>query len=296
MMTPLIIGLCAGGGLVLVARGLAPRPAPLAATLQRLERVGVSIAETTAGARSSSPRSGRVVSRVAGLALGDIEADLAVLDRSRERHAIEKLTTAAAFLALPLLFALVLIAGGVQPPMGLVLAAVVLGCPLGLVLPDLTIRSQARARRDAFRHALSSYLDLVNVLLAGGAGVETALEAAAEAGDGWSFEAIRAALTRSRTLRTSPWECFADLGQRIGVDELGELAASVQLAGQQGARIRSSLVAKAASLRSHQMARIEADAQSATERMGLPTVLMFVGFLVLLGYPAVQMIVAGFEV
>lgn len=296
MTTPLLIGVLAGCGLLFVARGLAPRPAPLAATLQRLERVGVSIAEADAGTRPSSGRSRAIVARVAGWAVGDIEADLAVLDRSRERHAIEKLTTATAFLALPVLFAVVLAAGGVQPPLGFVLAAAVLGPPLGFLLPDLTIRSQARARRDAFRHALSSYLDLVNVLLAGGAGVETALEAAADAGDGWSFDAIRAALTRSRTLRTSPWECFADLGQRIGVDELGELAASVQLAGQQGARIRSSLVAKAASLRSHQMARIEADAQSATERMGLPTVLMFVGFLVLLGYPAVQMIVAGFEV
>jgi hypothetical protein len=36
---------------------------------------------------------------------------------------------------------------------------------------------------------------------------------------------------------------------------------------------------------------IEADAQAATERMGLPTVLMFVGFMVLLGYPALQQIV-----
>jgi hypothetical protein len=38
------------------------------------------------------------------------------------------------------------------------------------------------------------------------------------------------------------------------------------------------------------MARVEADAQSASERMGLPTVLMFVAFLALLGYPAVQQI------
>lgn len=295
-MTALLIGLLAGGGLLLVARGIAPRPAPLATSLQRLERVGVSVADTAVGTTARSRRTNALLARVTRLAIGDIESDLAVLDRSPERHALEKLLTATAFLALPLVFAAVLAAGGVSPSMGLILAVVVIGPPVGLLIPDLTVRSQARARRNAFRHALSSYLDLVNVLLAGGAGVETALEAAADAGDGWSFEAIRAALTRSRTLRTSPWECFADLGRRIGIDELGELAASVQLAGQQGARIRTSLVAKAASLRSHQMARIEADAQSATERMGLPTVLMFVGFLVLLGYPAVQMIVTGFEV
>ena len=158
-------------------------------------------------------------------------------------------------------------------------------------MPDLALRSQAKARRAGFCNALSSYLDLVNILLAGGAGIETSLEAAAQAGDGWAFTQIRHALLRSRTKRQSPWSSFTELGETIGVLELAEIAASVRLAGEQGARIKLSLSAKAAALRAHQMARIEADAQAATERMGLPTVLMFVGFMVLLGYPALQQIV-----
>ena len=48
--------------------------------------------------------------------------------------------------------------------------------------------------------ALSSYLDLVDVVLAGGAGIETALEAAAEAGDGWAFAEIRGALVEKPRL------------------------------------------------------------------------------------------------
>jgi hypothetical protein len=56
----------------------------------------------------------------------------------------------------------------------------------------------------------------------------------------------------------------------------------------------ASLVAKAESMRAKQMAEVEARANSATERMGLPMVVLFLGFLVLLGYPAMHMISAGF--
>ena len=47
-------------------------------------------------------------------------------------------------------------------------------------------------------------------------------------------------------------------------------------------------------MRAKQLAEIEADANAATERMGLPMVLLFMGFLILLGYPAMQMISSGF--
>ena len=38
---------------------------------------------------------------------------------------------------------------------------------------------------------------------------------------------------------------------------------------------------------------MELDAVAASERMGLPTVLMFFAFLVLLGFPAAQIILAS---
>jgi Flp pilus assembly protein TadB len=163
----------------------------------------------------------------------------------------------------------------------------------GFVLPDVIVRRAAVARRDGFRHALSSYLDLVNVVLAGGAGIETALRAAADAGDGWAFTELRAALDRAQFTRVSPWDVFNDMGDELGIPELSELSASARLAGEQGARVKSSLVAKAASLRGHEMARIEAAAQSASERMAIPTVLLFTAFIVFIGYPALAVIVGG---
>lgn len=293
-MNPIVLaGAGMGVGVFLVVHGVLGRPVALTSSLQRLERVGVSVAdrrtgstETTVG-RFSKP----FVRLITGRLGSRVEHDLVVMERPVEQFVISKLTTALALAGIAVVLALTLSAAGAGLGPGLTLALVAGGLVVGFVVPDLTVRSQAAGRRAAFRHALSSYLDLVNVLLAGGAGIETSLEAAAQAGDGWAYTQIRNALLRSRTMRQSPWVCFTDLGEAIGVAELGEIAASVRLAGEQGARIKTSLSAKAAALRAHQMARIEADAQAATERMGLPTVLMFLGFMVLLGYPAMQQIV-----
>jgi Flp pilus assembly protein TadB len=155
------------------------------------------------------------------------------------------------------------------------------------------LRNSAQRRRKSFLHAFSSFLDLTNVLLAGGAGTETALLAAADAGDGWAFEQLRNALVRARSSHHSPWVELASLGERFNLVQVVEVAGSVQLAGEHGARIRSSLSAKAESLRHRQMSEIEASANSSTERMGVPMVLLFLAFIVLIGYPAVTLIVGG---
>jgi len=68
----------------------------------------------------------------------------------------------------------------------------------------------------------------------------------------------------------------------------------VRLAGEQGAKIKASLGAKAASLRGQQLARAEAAAHAASERMAVPNVVMFVGFLAFAGYPALVSIIGGF--
>jgi hypothetical protein len=68
----------------------------------------------------------------------------------------------------------------------------------------------------------------------------------------------------------------------------------VSLAGTEGARVRDSLAVKASSLRDHALAEAEAEAQATTERMALPLVMLFLGFLILIGYPAVDIILTGF--
>lgn len=165
-------------------------------------------------------------------------------------------------------------------------------CPaLGVTFYLGRLDKEAAAKRRTFSYALSSYLDLVSVLLAGGAGIETALVAAATTGSSWSFRLLRQSLETGRATRVPAWSAFADLGRRLGIVELERIAGSMQLAGEQGARVRTSLAAQAEALRTRQIAEIEAHAQAATERMGIPTVLLFVGFIALLGYPALNLVV-----
>lgn len=134
--------------------------------------------------------------------------------------------------------------------------------------------------------SVAVFLDLINVLLAGGAGIETAMLAAAGAGDGWGFEQLRMAMARAQSSRRSYWDSLRETGEAFGIESLEEVANSVQLAGEHGARIRHSLMAKAASLRIRNLARIEHEAEQRTERMGIPVVLLFIGFILLVGYPA----------
>jgi Flp pilus assembly protein TadB len=148
------------------------------------------------------------------------------------------------------------------------------------------VATASQIRRSDMDLAVAVYLDLVNVLLAGGAGVETAMLAAAGAGDGFSFEQIRLALVRAQSSRGSYWDSLRELGERTGVESLEDVGHSVQLAGEHGARIRQSLAAKATALRGRNLARIEHEAEERTEHMGLPIVLLFLGFILLVGYPA----------
>jgi hypothetical protein len=142
----------------------------------------------------------------------------------------------------------------------------------------------AKARRE-FRHALAAYLRLVTILMAGGAGVETAMFDAATIGQGRAFRQVQAALSAAQARREAPWRQLGALGQRLGVRELDELQAAMTLAGG-GAQVRESLIAKAEAIAERDLADTEAAAQARSETMVLPVALMFAGFLLLIGYPA----------
>ena len=306
MTAALVCGGGIGFGLLLIVRGLVPARVPLAVALDRLHGGGRSGA-----ARVTLPRPavdladdegftsviGRPLARrLQGLPLlpGRTRADLLVIGRTPERHLAEKVTLCfSGFLLVPAAVA-VLALGGVAVPWEVPLwMALVLGAG-GLVLPDLGVHSEASKRRADFRHALGSFLDLVVIALAGGAGVEGALAEAAGVGQGWAFGQLRQALDEARLTRVAPWGPLGRLGEDLGVEDLCELAASVGLAGSEGAKVRATLSAKAGSIRAHSLADAQAAAEAMSERMSLPVVVLFAGFLLFVGYPALAHVVTGF--
>ncbi len=289
-----------GAGLWLIVRGLYPPRPSLAHALAQLRRLPepapVLTAEIEGGfaARLGRPAADALTRAGAGWLLpASVRRDLAVLGRSPERHLAEQVALALVGLLFVPAVAVLLALGGAHLPLIVPLWASLIFMVAGFVVPDLGIRSEASRRRRDFRHALSSFLDLVVVALAGGGGVETALADAAGVGSGWAFAYLRRALDHARLARQTPWAALGRLGHELGVGELSELAASVALAGTEGAKVRASLAAKATSLRTHELADAETADQAATERMSLPVVLLFAGFLLFLGYPAVQKVLTG---
>jgi tight adherence protein C len=296
----LLCGVAVGGGLWLIVRGLYPPRPSLAHALAQLRRVPQ--AAPVFGAQVGggfAARLGRPIADALGrtganwLVPSRVRRDLAVLDRSPERHLAEKVTLALVGLCFAPAIAALLLLGGAHLGLVLPLWASLIFMVAGFVLPDLGIRADAARRRRDFRHALGSFLDLVVVALAGGGGVETALTDAASVGGGWAFAYLRRALDEARLARETPWAALGRLGTNLGVGELSELAASVSLAGTEGAKVRASLAAKATSLRTHELAEAETADQAATERMSLPIVMLFAGFLFFIGFPAVERVLTG---
>ena len=208
MITALVLGAGTGLGIWLVVRGLFPPRPSLADALAQLRRVPEAAPVLTPVSDGGiAAQLGRPVAEALGhlgadwLVPGRIRQDLAVLDRSAERHLAEKVTVAlVGILLVPAVAALVALDGS-HVPLALPLwGALVLGV-CGFVVPDLGIHADANRRRRDFRHALSSFLDLVVVALAGGGGVESALADAASIGAGWPFAYLRRALDQSRLAR-----------------------------------------------------------------------------------------------
>lgn len=191
---------------------------------------------------------------------------------------------------LPWVCEAVLIAGGAPLAASLVLVASGVLATGGLCLPVLALRARAAANREHMRHSLSGFCDLVSLSLAAGAGVEQALEAAQIAGEDWAIGRIGKALRQARLSGQEPWESLVSLGEALGVPELAELGANLALAGGEGARVRATLSAKAASLRRHELSEAETAANTLTEKMFVPGALLLMGFLVFLGYPAMERI------
>lgn len=200
----------------------------------------------------------------------------------------------AGLVAPPLVWLVVRIAGVIGVPVGFAIMAGLLAALIGLVLPVVDLMSRARGRQHHLRLVVGTFVDLVVLNLAGGMGIESALVDAAQVSSDWAAVRISRCLVRARESGQPSWVALSQLGQELGADELVELAATLQLAGTEGSRIRQSLSARAAALRRHEQADAESAANRTTERLFLPGALLLMGFLLFVGYPAFSRIVGGF--
>jgi Flp pilus assembly protein TadB len=291
----ILAALCAcplSAGLLLIYRAMAPARPPL------VEQLATLTGEAhTAG--QQRPADGGLADKIEDWAapVADrwpaLAADLALADHRLGRHVLATMGTGALFATLAGGLVVFFAALGLGLPAGLGVIGVALAGSGGAAGPTLAVRSQARERRVSLRGLLPGYLDLTQVKLAAGQSVEAATRSAAAAGDGWGYQSLRHALGRAARSRRPAGDALADLGRETGVDELVEIAETLSAAAGAGTAVRASLAARAASLREHALRDAEASAGKASEGMAFPMVALVAGFLLLIGYPALNGIAAG---
>ena len=230
--------------------------------------------------------------RRTGIDLGALNSDLSVLGRSLERHLVTSLLLGLLGFGAPLLVtALGTLAGR---PMGSLplLACLVLGAAMA-ALPTARLRSRAAQARRDFRHVVGSFLDLVSMSLSAGRGVPEALDAASALSDDPAMARIRDALAAARLRGETPWAAMGRLGATLRIDELRDLSAALALVAEDGAKIRESLSARATSMRRRELADAEGRAGENSESMLVAQLVIAIGFIVFLVYPALSGIMGG---
>jgi Flp pilus assembly protein TadB len=222
-----------------------------------------------------------------------ITANLGIVGQSRETFIARTLLSAVVGMFVPVIvLAFPLVTGMFGTPVvPLWLSA--LGALLGGILPWAQLSNDADERRRDFRHVVSSFLDLVAMNLAGGRGVPEALASATSISDGWAMVRIRDTIEAARLQGTTPWAALGQLGDDVDVDELRDLAAALALVAEDGAKVRDSLAARAASMRRKELADAEGRAAAQSQSMLVAQLLLCVGFLLFLTYPAVARVLGS---
>lgn len=305
MTAVLVAGGVAGLGVLMLVMVLAPPRVQAGSALARLDlartqrrvdaaarRSSAAPGTTPAWVRDVGRRTADLLGGV-GLELGQLRSDLALLGRGLDTHlAVTVLAAVGGFLAPLVLGAALTVAGaGVAPTVPVVLAVVV--ALVAAAIPAMSVRSTAAERRRDFRHVVGSFLDLVAMSLAGGRGVPEALQGASELSDGWAMVRIRNTLVGARLRGQTPWAALGELGEEVRVDELRDLAAALALVAEDGAKIRDSLSARAGSMRHRELADSEGKAGESSQSMLVAQLLLCVGFLIFLIYPALMTVLGS---
>jgi tight adherence protein C len=288
-------GALAGLGLFLLALALIPRRVSLARQIAAFDagstRQSARRAPRTLTGKESeaSRRIGALAARLCaeqGWEFPSIKANLSLTGKSFEGYLAGKILLALFGLIFVPILAILAGLAGIRFSVVIPVWTGLIAAGIFFFLPDLELKQKATARRRDFRHAVGSFLDLVAMNLAGGRGVPEALMAAGDIGSGWAMWRIRDALANARITGQTPWQALGALGEDVGVEELTDLSAALSLVAEDGAKVRESLTARAASLRRREISDLEGKAGQRSQSMLIAQMLLCVGFLLFILYPA----------
>lgn len=293
-----LVGLGVGLGVLLVLRGLAPPRTDLAVAMGRWQssrRLAARRVERDAEPGTRDRVGSWLADRLhrSGVEFPNLRADLEILDRRLEDYLVKALTTFLIGFFLPTVFGLLTTLAGLS--LGFV-APLGLGIVFGVVLVLLNavqLHRDAEKKRGELRHALAIYLELVGMGLMSGRGLPEALPMAAEIGTGWAFDLLETTLRRARNSGKSAWAGWDELGYRVNVQELCDLGSSVELVGEEGAKVQQSLAARATTMRRRELAEGEGQALKNEDSMRIAAMVLVMGFIVFIGYPAIMSVLAA---
>jgi len=290
-----LAGVLCGAGFWVAIRGFTRRYAPslesAASDGQATSLGGLTLDSSKAAAASWKTRAvewSNSTVLLLGTDFKKFSKALRICGKTSAEHSWAKVSAALLWGFVPMIAVLAAGATGFSVPLWWGIVGVCIGVPGGYLLADRQLLEQAEKQRAAFRGAFVAYLDLVKILLAGGSHTDGALYQAAQVGRGQAFDEIRGALDWSRVHGRPLSAGLARLGDELGIQEVSEVAATVNLAETEGSSPSETLARKAEAAADRALSEAQADANALTERMSMPTVIIAFSFVVFIAYPALS--------
>jgi len=302
MAIAIVIGICIGGGIFVILLAISSNNLPLISALEKYDMYS----SVTTSQRYDKPikqdfnriYNSRLVREITANIFNShlpfvqqLKSNLVITDVGEEKFVTSIIISTmgmAAISVIGIILLKLIFLSSLYNDWFILGICIIIFALIGALLPIQELRTHAKKSRKHFIRILAVFVELVALGQAGGMGLEGALDAAASLSDDWALQAIRNSLSEARAAGKPPWSGLEQLSSKISVPQLRELANSLLLAGTEGARVRRSLRVKANSLRRHQLADLESNANMVTEKLFLPSILLMAGFMLFISYPAIE--------
>lgn len=210
-----------------------------------------------------------------------------------ERHVWRLMATCVAT-AIALMVIGTLVGSIITQDITMGLIAGIVGALIGLRLPTLSLRHQAKKRKDEIRYNLPDTLDFMVVCVEAGLALDSTIMRVADETKTMAPDISHELSRVNRDLNAGipRIEAFQNLGTRAGVDELRSLCALIIQSDKLGTSIGTTLRVYADDLRVKRRQRAETLASKASIKMTIPLVFFIFPalFIVLTGSAVINMI------